>query len=48
MHQKMFLFLFFSQLRKGNINAIVPSTVVTLLKKAVCNSTYPELFQKMS
>lgn len=39
---------FFSQLRKGNINAIVPSSVVILLIKTVCNSAYPELFQKMS
>lgn len=39
---------FFTQLRKGNINAIVQSTVVTLLRRTVCNSPYPELFQKMS
>lgn len=39
--------MFFTQLRKENINAIVQSTVVTLLRRAVCNSTYPELFQKM-
>lgn len=37
-----------SQGRKGNVNVVEQNNVVTLLKKADCNSGYPELFKKMS
>lgn len=39
---------FSSQGRKGNVNVVGQSNVVTLLRKDDCNSDYPELFKKMS
>ncbi|RMC08426.1 hypothetical protein DUI87_14670 [Hirundo rustica rustica] len=33
--------------RKGNVNVVEQSNVVTLLKKADCNSGYPDLLKKM-